>query len=114
MLSIYQYWWILYAEIKHALPCFDFTLYFMAVCNLDLTQYLNKSHRLKLENYDNCWVCSIPGVSKLRPAGQMRPAKPFYPAREAILSMMKKYYTVTYEKFVDVVEYNISRNNHIA
>jgi len=44
----------------------------------------------------------------------MRPAKPFYPAREAILSMMKKYYTVTYEKFVDVVEYNISRNNHIA
>ena len=30
------------------------------------------------------------GVFKLRPAGQMRPAKPFHPAREAILSMMKK------------------------
>ena len=31
-----------------------------------------------------------PGVSKLRPAGQIRPAKPFHPAREAVLSMMKK------------------------
>jgi len=32
-----------------------------------------------------------PGVSKLwRPAGQIRPAKPFHPAREDILSIMKK------------------------
>jgi len=31
-----------------------------------------------------------PGVSKVRPAGQIRPAKPFHPAREAVLSMMKK------------------------
>jgi len=30
------------------------------------------------------------GVSKLRPAGQIRHAKPFYPAREDILSIMKK------------------------
>jgi len=30
------------------------------------------------------------GVSKLRPAGQIRPAKPFHPAREDILSKMKK------------------------
>jgi len=29
-------------------------------------------------------------VSKLQPTGQMRPAKPFHPAREAVLSMMKK------------------------
>jgi len=29
-------------------------------------------------------------VSKLRPAGQIRPAKPFHPLHEAILSMMKK------------------------
>jgi len=28
------------------------------------------------------------GVSKLRPAGQMRPAKLFHPSRKAILSMM--------------------------
>jgi len=34
--------------------------------------------------------CSIPGLSKLRPAGQMWPAKLFHPAREAILSMMKE------------------------
>jgi len=32
---------------------------------------------------------SSAGVSKLRPADQMRPAKPFHPAREAILFMMK-------------------------
>jgi len=30
------------------------------------------------------------GVSKLQPTGQMKPAKPFHPAREAILSMVKK------------------------
>jgi len=30
------------------------------------------------------------GVSKLRRAGQIRLAKPFHPAREAILSMMKQ------------------------
>jgi len=30
------------------------------------------------------------GASKLRPTDQMRPVKPFHPAREAILSMMKK------------------------
>jgi len=28
-------------------------------------------------------------VSKLQPTGQMRPAKPFHPLREAMLSMMK-------------------------
>ena len=54
------------------------------------------------------------GVSKLQPAGQMRPAKPFHPAREAILSMIKNNIQYTYEKFVDLVEYNIFRNNHIA
>ena len=36
--------------------------------------------------------CFRPVVSKLRPTGQMRPAKPFHPAREAISSMMKKLY----------------------
>jgi len=36
-----------------------------------------------------CYSCST-GVSKLQPAGQMRPAKTFHPAREAVLSMMKK------------------------
>jgi len=58
------------------------------------------------------------GVSKLRPAGQIWPVKPFYPAREGIssgridiLSIMKKQYT--YETFVDLVEYNLFRNNHI-
>jgi len=35
-------------------------------------------------------------------------------AREAILSMMKKTAKCVCEKFVDIVEYNISRNNHIA
>jgi len=44
----------------------------------------------------------------------MRPAKPFHPAREAILSMIKNNIQYTYEKFVDLVEYNIFRNNHIA
>jgi len=34
--------------------------------------------------------CSSAGVSKLRPAGQMRPAKTFHPAREAILSNDEK------------------------
>jgi len=29
------------------------------------------------------------GVSKVRPAGQIRPAKPFHPTRENILSIMK-------------------------
>jgi len=55
-----------------------------------------------------------PVVSKLRPAGQMRPAKPFHPARKAILSMIKNNIQYTYEKFIDLVEYNIFRNNHIA
>jgi len=39
-------------------------------------------------------------VSKLRPAGQIRPAKPFHPAREDILSIMKNQYI--YEKFTDL------------
>ena len=51
------------------------------------------------------------GVSKLCPAGQMRPAKPFYLACDAILSIMKKWYI--YENFFDLVECNIFRNNHI-
>ena len=60
------------------------------------------------------------GVSKLRPAGHIRAAKPFYPTREAILSMTKKIMLkkqtakCVYEKFVDLVEYNIFRNNHIT
>ena len=36
-----------------------------------------------------CYLCSA-GFSKLRPAGQMRLAKLFHPASDAILSMMKK------------------------
>ena len=36
-------------------------------------------------------------------------AKPLHPAREAILSNDEK----NYQKFVDVVECNISQNNHI-
>jgi len=31
-----------------------------------------------------------PGVSKLRPSGQIRPAKPFHPTRKVILLIMKK------------------------
>jgi len=48
----------------------------------------------------------FPGVSKLRPAGQIQPAKPFHPPREAVsfgrndsLSIMKKYIQGT---FVDL------------
>jgi len=61
------------------------------------------------------------GVSKLRPAGQIRPAKLFHPAREGIssgrtatdiLSIMKIQYI--YETFVDLVERNLFRKNHIA
>jgi len=41
----------------------------------------------------------------------MWPTKPFPPAREAVLSLTKKIY---FEKRVDLVEYNTSRNNHIT
>jgi len=44
---------------------------------------------------------SDPGVSKLRPAGQIRPAEPFHLASENILAIMKKYYS--HEKFVDLL-----------
>ena len=57
-------------------------------------------------------LSSISGVSKLRPAGQIRLEKPFHQAREVILLIMKKQYN--HEKFVDFVEYNTSRNNHIT
>jgi len=61
----------------------------------------------------------MPGVSKLQSAGQMRPAKLFHPAREAILSMMKKIMLkktakCVQEKIVNLIEYNISRNKHIT
>ena len=46
-----------------------------------------------------------PAVSKLRPAGQMRPAKSFHPAREAILSMMKK---IMLKKTANVFTKNLS------
>ena len=46
-------------------------------------------HRSLLEHSHINRYCKA-GVSKLRPAGQRRPAKPFHPAREAILLMMKK------------------------
>jgi len=38
-------------------------------------------------------LLSIPGVTKLRPAGQIRPAKPFHPARADILPMRKNNIT---------------------
>jgi len=60
-----------------------------------------------------------PGASKLRPASQIRPSKPFHPARETIsiarkdvLSILKKQFI--YETCVDMIESNITRNNHIA
>ena len=34
--------------------------------------------------------CCIPGVSKLRPAGQIRPAKPFHAIRKDTLTIIKK------------------------
>jgi len=55
---------------------------------------------------------SKPGISRIRPAGQIRPAKLFHSAGEDILSVKKKQYI--YEKFVDLVECNISRNNNIT
>ena len=39
----------------------------------------------------------IAAVSKLRPAGQMRPAKPFHPARKGILPLRKN--NITMENF---------------
>jgi len=58
-----------------------------------------------------------PRVSKLQAAGQIRPVKPFHPAREATeaysswgLQTKRQY---TYEKFVDLVECNLFENNDI-
>jgi len=44
--------------------------------------------------------------------GRIRPTKPFYPAREAILWTMEKIYM--YEKCVDLMECNTSRNYDIT
>ena len=40
-----------------------------------------------------CYRFSRPEVTKLRPAGQIRPAKPFHPARVDILPMRKNNIT---------------------
>jgi len=45
-------------------------------------------------------------------AGLIRPAKPFRPATKHIFPIMRKWYI--YEKCVDLVEWNISRKNHIT
>ena len=52
-----------------------------------------------------CSTASKPGVSKLRHAGQVRPAKTFC-----------QYWknNVIYENFIDLVECNITRNNLIT
>jgi len=60
---------------------------------IDVSSCVRKKLRTDTEvrgaNGTTVWTFKT-GVSKLRPAGQMRPAKPFHPARVAILSMMKK------------------------
>jgi len=43
-----------------------------------------------IKNCRELKLSTTPGVSKLRPAGQIRPAKPFHPARGDILSITKK------------------------
>jgi len=46
------------------------------------------------------------GISKLRPAG------PFHPARETILSVRKKECRPIHEKCVDLIERNILKQSH--
>ena len=53
------------------------------VCILNLVQLTNE---LNISGYKWCTT----GVSKLQPVGEMRAAKPFHLACEAVLSMMKK------------------------
>jgi len=50
---------------------------------------------------------STAGDSKLWSTGQVRPAKPYHPAREGIFSIMQQY---VYEKTVDFPECNIIPN----
>ena len=49
---------------------------------------------------------SISGFSTLRPAGKIRPAKPFHPVPKHVLPIIKTQYV--YEKCVDLVECKVS------
>jgi len=67
--------------------------------NLEVLAWYRKNLELK-STQSQGWHCRssqfTEGVSKLRPAGQMRPAKPFHPAREAVLSKIKNVLRKTF------------------
>jgi len=71
--------------------------------------------RYGIEDEDRNWETnrghSMPGVSKLWPAGQIRAAKSFHPACEDSLSIVKN--NVFTKDFVDLVECNLSQSKHI-
>jgi len=54
-------------------------------------------------------VLPTSGVSKQRPMGQVRPAKPFHPAHEDIFVNKEKKYI--YETFIDFVECSVFRSS---
>jgi len=66
---------------------YDYLLRYQVLFSTGIQMHnFNISLKSCLLNFD---ICSKSGVSKLRPAGQIRPVKPFHLAREAILSMKK-------------------------